>query len=257
MAIGDSLTAGVFLGPDETWPARLASLLGNPVINAGIPGQTSAQGLARFEWDVLAHQPDNVIIAFGMNDHTLRAAGRHSVEKEAFVTSLEAMVRLARGVGAAVYLCLLHHIIEPYYFDRHPREWYPRGAAAEIDEYNECIRRVSESMGAPLVDIPAAFGRRDTAYTTESSALLRTVSNSGARDGVHLTAAGAQLYAETVVQTMTQAGGLGAGQQGWQAVASTANSRSPRCRARSAWDGVFCTIVAGLGWRILRHPESR
>ncbi|MBF2758778.1 MAG: arylesterase [Ectothiorhodospiraceae bacterium AqS1] len=74
--LGDSLTAGYGLPAADALPARLEEALrerypGIRVLNAGVSGNTIAEGLARLEW-VLADRPDAVIVALGAND-VLRA----------------------------------------------------------------------------------------------------------------------------------------------------------------------------------------
>jgi acyl-CoA thioesterase-1 len=70
--LGDSLTSGWQLGEDEAWPALVGRTLAarhRPirVLNAGVSGDTVAQGLARLP-DVLARDPDVLVVALGVND---------------------------------------------------------------------------------------------------------------------------------------------------------------------------------------------
>jgi acyl-CoA thioesterase-1 len=72
LALGDSLTAGYGLAPDQTFPARLEAKLkadGVPVriVNAGVSGDTTAGGRARLGW-ALAEKPDYAIVSLGAND---------------------------------------------------------------------------------------------------------------------------------------------------------------------------------------------
>lgn len=68
LALGDSLTYGTGAAPDTAYPAVLAGLTGWRVVNAGVPGDTSAQALQRLP-DLLAqHQPRLVIVSIGGND---------------------------------------------------------------------------------------------------------------------------------------------------------------------------------------------
>ena len=72
VAFGDSLTAGYQLPPDEAFPARLESLarqkgLDLTITNAGVSGDTTADGLARLDWSI-PDGTDGVILALGAND---------------------------------------------------------------------------------------------------------------------------------------------------------------------------------------------
>jgi acyl-CoA thioesterase-1 len=73
LAFGDSLTAGSGLPPAEGFAPQLQAWLhanGAPdvtVINGGVPGETSAGGLARIGW-VLEANVDGVIVELGAND---------------------------------------------------------------------------------------------------------------------------------------------------------------------------------------------
>jgi len=72
VALGDSLTAGLGLPQDQSFPAQLEAALkarGHvvTVIDAGVSGDTAAAGLKRLDWAL----PDNasaVIIELGAND---------------------------------------------------------------------------------------------------------------------------------------------------------------------------------------------
>ena len=72
VALGDSLTAGYGLAPGEAFPEQLQALLEArgydvSVANAGVSGDTAADGLARLEWSVPA-EADIVIVELGAND---------------------------------------------------------------------------------------------------------------------------------------------------------------------------------------------
>ena len=68
VAFGDSLTAGYGAGgAQNSYPARLAQLSGKEVINLGLSGDTAFNAPTRLP-QVLAEQPDMVLIEFGGND---------------------------------------------------------------------------------------------------------------------------------------------------------------------------------------------
>lgn len=75
LAFGDSLTAGYQLGPQEGFAPQLEAALVKSgrqvrVHNAGVSGDTSAQGRARLAWVLkgLKAKPDLAIVELGAND---------------------------------------------------------------------------------------------------------------------------------------------------------------------------------------------
>jgi acyl-CoA thioesterase I len=72
VALGDSLTAGLGLPPGKAFPDRLEAALhvkgwDVKVMNAGVSGETAADGLARYEWAV-PPDADALIVELGAND---------------------------------------------------------------------------------------------------------------------------------------------------------------------------------------------
>ncbi|MBP8895152.1 MAG: arylesterase [Ottowia sp.] len=68
LALGDSLTFGTGASAETSYPTVLAGLTGWNVVNAGVPGDTSAQALARLPALLAEHQPKLVIVSIGGND---------------------------------------------------------------------------------------------------------------------------------------------------------------------------------------------
>lgn len=98
LAFGDSLTYGTGAAEGEDYPSVLERLTGYRVVNAGVPGEITAQGLQRLP-EVLAEvRPDLVILIHGGNDILQR---RNADELEA---NIRAMIDLIRGSGAQVLL---------------------------------------------------------------------------------------------------------------------------------------------------------
>jgi acyl-CoA thioesterase I len=102
VALGDSMTAGLGVAPDEAYPARLEQRLrreGYPyrVINAGVSGDTTAGGLRRVDW-VLRSGPEIVIVALGAND------GLRGQSPQAMRANLEAIVARLQTARARILL---------------------------------------------------------------------------------------------------------------------------------------------------------
>jgi acyl-CoA thioesterase I len=84
LALGDSLTAGYGLDGPQAFPVKLEAALKAKgldviVINAGVSGDTAAQGAARLEWS-LTDDVDAVLVALGGND-ALRGLPPEQAEK--------------------------------------------------------------------------------------------------------------------------------------------------------------------------------
>jgi lysophospholipase L1-like esterase len=116
-AVGDSSTFGWGVGDDETYAAGLARRLaaaypGRPVevMNAGIPGFSSFQGLRLLEADVLPRAPDYVILGFGFND-SRRAATTDAAFADVWSEPTARAARVFRHL--ATYRWLEHLLAGP------------------------------------------------------------------------------------------------------------------------------------------------
>ena len=96
VAFGDSLTSGV--GAQIGYPQRLQTLIGREVINAGIPGETSAEALRRFPAVLRRHRPALVVICTGGNDFLRRQSAAKTE------SNLREIVALAEAAGVEVAL---------------------------------------------------------------------------------------------------------------------------------------------------------
>ncbi|HKL27092.1 MAG TPA: arylesterase [Desulfuromonadales bacterium] len=98
LAFGNSLTYGSGAPREQSYPAQLQKLLNRLVVNAGIPGEVSAAGLARLPEVLAEHRPDLVILCHGGNDF-LRQHDTALVRG-----NLREMVSLIKGSGIDVIL---------------------------------------------------------------------------------------------------------------------------------------------------------
>jgi acyl-CoA thioesterase-1 len=98
LAFGNSITYGTGAGRAESYPAVLQALIHRTVINAGVPGEVTSQGLARLPEFLDRHHPVLLILCHGGND-LLRKTG----EKQA-AGNVRAMIDTARKRGIDVVL---------------------------------------------------------------------------------------------------------------------------------------------------------
>ena len=96
LALGDSLTFGTGAAPETSYPAVLARLSGWQVVNAGVPGDTSAQALERLPALLQEHKPALVLVSIGGND-LLRRLPEADTR-----ANLQRICELAQAAGAQV-----------------------------------------------------------------------------------------------------------------------------------------------------------
>ena len=95
---GDSLTYGIGAAGDKSYPAQLSKMTGRPIINAGIPGNTTADALKRLEADVLEKSPRMVLITLGGNDM------KNGIDKKIAFKNLREIVAAIQAKEALVVI---------------------------------------------------------------------------------------------------------------------------------------------------------
>ncbi|MDP2760047.1 MAG: arylesterase [Sideroxyarcus sp.] len=98
LALGDSLTAGAGVTPEQAWPDLLAQRTGWLVVNGGVNGDTSADALKRLSALLDEQQPVLVLVALGGNDML-----RHQPEQET-VANLGQILEQIKARGAQAVL---------------------------------------------------------------------------------------------------------------------------------------------------------
>lgn len=191
VAFGDSITLAVSGNIEERlrWPSLLEAGLRERfpgrdlrVVNAGVGGNTSREGLVRMDADVVAHAPEIVLVEFGGNDATPQS-DRH-VPLEEFRANLAAMKGRLDRFGAVMVLMTFPPVV-----DRN-HAWYEQfkgagGQDAVVERYRGLTRAFAREHGLPLVDLDAAIRRDPRAFIMG--------------DGVHLTPAGNRAAFEAVL----------------------------------------------------------
>jgi len=98
LAFGDSLTHGSGVEEANSYPAQLQRLIGHRVINSGVPGEISAEGVRRLSSDLEDYQPALLLLCHGGND-LLRRMGLPQLRE-----NLQRMILSATQRGIPVVL---------------------------------------------------------------------------------------------------------------------------------------------------------
>ena len=169
LALGDSLTWGTGAAPETSWPTVLAAGTGWNVVNAGVPGETAAQGCARLPELIAEARPALLLVMLGGNDF-LRRAPAAAVER-----GLAACVDSARAAKLPLVLLTV------------PQPSLTGAAETPL------FQRFGRAVGVPVVDSGLA-------------ALLRDESKRA--DPVHLNAEGYRELAANVRAGLVALGAL-------------------------------------------------
>ena len=98
LAFGDSLTRGNGVAEADSYPAVLQRLSGRRVINAGVSGELSAQGLQRLPALLQRYRPSLLVLCHGGNDMLQRKDINRMAE------NVRRMIRLAQARHIPVLL---------------------------------------------------------------------------------------------------------------------------------------------------------
>lgn len=94
LALGDSITAGYGLTPEQAWPALLAEKTGWKIVNGGISGDKTNDALARLPALLDEHAPKLVLVTLGGNDMLRK------LPEEQTRANLARILELVRGRNA-------------------------------------------------------------------------------------------------------------------------------------------------------------
>jgi lysophospholipase L1-like esterase len=144
LAFGDSLTFGYRVDKEESYPSQLSKLLQTEVINAGVNGELSNQGLKRLPSLLEKYKPQILILCHGGNDILRRKSlidARENITK---------MVELARSKNIHVVLIgvpafeLLSPNTAEFYFDISNETGVPLESEALEDILNDNSLKIDQ-----------------------------------------------------------------------------------------------------------------
>lgn len=211
VALGDSVAQGA-AGLNEilhegVYHAQLKRLLQQrypqsifSVINAGVGGETALGGLRRLDRDVLRHQPDLVLIAFGLND---AAAGAEEGLEHYAETMRDMIGRIRKDSDADIILVTpnmmasrdndavpecYRHLTEAFLYFQN---------TGILAAYAQKLREVGQADNVPVADIYAAWAGL-AASGVDTTAMLANGLN-------HPNVEGHRLAADVIMQVIESA----------------------------------------------------
>lgn len=98
LAFGDSLTYGTGAPPGQGYPVFLSGLIARTVINAGVPGETTAGGKNRLPGILDRHRPALMLLCLGANDML------QGLDEKTAADNIRAMVLTARKQGIQIVI---------------------------------------------------------------------------------------------------------------------------------------------------------
>jgi lysophospholipase L1-like esterase len=150
-------------------------------LNCGVSGDTTRHMLERFDRDVLAHHPDWVSIAIGVNDvwRFFDPAPNDAVSLEEFEANYRKLLEPLHGNTGLI-------LVSPFLIEPNRQDPF----RARVDEYAAVVQGLALEFGAVFVPFQEAFD----ASSLEPSAF--------SEDCVHPNETGSQLMAQTFLRAI-------------------------------------------------------
>jgi len=157
------------------------------VVGAGIGGNKVYDLYLRMEDDVLAKNPDVVVIYIGINDVWHKASTGTGTDKDKFEKFYIAIIKKLQAKNIKVYLCT-PSVIGELKDSRNQQD-------GDLNAYGDVIRNLAKTNNCTLIDLRNAFINYDAQNNTENKdrGVLTT-------DRVHLNPAGNQLVATEMMK---------------------------------------------------------
>ncbi len=172
LLFGDSIIKGA-ASKLEHRVQEHAPEVGVELINAGISGETSRDGMARLD-SVVGTAPDVAVICFGMNDW------RKGVSRSEYKRNVGGMIDAFVAAGVRVLPMTLNPVTEGH-----------RAASnREVDSYSEAVRELAFEKRVKIADVNAVW--RDKIWPARR----------GLRDAIHPNDSGNELVCETLLHVL-------------------------------------------------------
>ncbi len=182
VAFGDSITY------QSGWVSMLSGELGTDLINAGVGGDKTTEAVARIDKDVVALEPDIVIVLFGMNDQAIYIPnGKPLVSLEQYEKNYRTIIEKLHGCGAEVVLLTGNNVCTDNGYYK-PGQYDLDYGTGNIRNYYDIIRKLAEEYNLNLIDLNQKIA--------DENITDKFVCAAG--DGVHLSTEGKAKYAEWI-----------------------------------------------------------
>ena len=177
------------------------------MINAGVPGNTTALALQRFQKDVLDHNPSLVVIQFGINDSAVDVwkdppIKKPRVELPDFLMNMELIIDRIHNQNGEVILMSPQRMS----WSKKTRELYGKppyvlddedGFNVILDTYVAGLRELAVRKNDRFIDINAAYSKHPSGYGEPYSKLLN-------QDGMHPNDKGHKLVFDLLIEQLSR-----------------------------------------------------
>ncbi len=195
ICFGDSIAEGGDFDKPKRWTSLLQARLDEKfpedyrVINKGIGGNTSAQGLDRFCDDVLPWLPGLLLVEFGFNDANVKDWSiEPRVSLGEFVRNLREFHRIATAKNTSCVFILNHTIAEV-----DGRQGNGSTYNENLLPYDQAVIELAEGLKAEVINLPGMMA-------VKGIPLQEYLSN----DNLHLSVAGNKHYAQMVFDVIIE-----------------------------------------------------
>lgn len=168
LAFGDSLTSGTGADAKTNYPAQLNRLIGRKVINAGVPGEISADGARRLPALLDTHKPELLLLMHGGNDLLQKR------DEQELKNNLRRMIEAANQRKIQIVLIAV-----------------PRPGL--VIEAAPVYRELATELKIPIIEEALTKLMKTSVYKS---------------DAVHLNAAGYEVLAREIADFLKQNGGI-------------------------------------------------
>lgn len=161
------------------------------LVGAGISGNKVYDLYLRMEEDVLAKNPNTVLIYIGVNDVWHKKTSGTGTDADKFERFYNALIKKLKDKNIKVIVCTPAAIGE--------RTDNTNELDGDLNRYAKMIRQIAQNNNCPLVDLRKAFIDYNLANNKENRdrGILTT-------DGVHLNEKGNQFVAEEMMKVLVQ-----------------------------------------------------